>query len=261
MADKRSRGHGPRTTEKAWHAQWVDPAALRDVLHRLYIGDSRAELREEDRKKVAEMVGFLDEIARVGRRRLVVDAAAGKATVGLAAAEVVGVGKLIVLERDPARAAAARAAAARVASPVEVREGDVADAALWPKEPDLVVALHACGPASDAILERAVAARARHILLAPCCYSSAVTFAPAATALAKRLGADEGEVCRRVVEALVDVERTLRLEAAGYVTVVAPFVAPTVTPHHLLWRARRVGEPVRMRRAAEKLARLREAAP
>jgi len=34
-------------------------------------------------------------------------------------------------------------------------------------------------------------------------------------------------------------------------------VPPTVTPHHLLWRARRVREPARMREAAERLARLR----
>ena len=55
----------------------------------------------------------------------------------------------------------------------------------------------------------------------------------------------------------IDAERTLRLEAAGYATEVVPFVPPTVTPHNLLWRARRVGEPRAMADAAERLERLR----
>jgi short-subunit dehydrogenase involved in D-alanine esterification of teichoic acids len=55
---------------------------------------------------------------------------------------------------------------------------------------------------------------------------------------------------------MVDAERTLRLEAAGYETEVVELVPPTVTPHNLVWRARRVGEPGRMARAAEALARL-----
>ena len=48
---------------------------------------------------------------------------------------------------------------------------------------------------------------------------------------------------RRFIQAMVDAERTRRLEAAGYETEVVEFVGATVTPHNLLWRARRVGEP------------------
>ena len=51
---------------------------------------------------------------------------------------------------------------------------------------------------------------------------------------------------RRFVQAFVDAERTLRLEAAGWQTEVVELCPPTVTPHNLLWRARRVGEPGRM---------------
>jgi hypothetical protein len=51
---------------------------------------------------------------------------------------------------------------------------------------------------------------------------------------------------------MVDAERTWRLEAAGYETEVVEFVAPTITPHNLLWRARLVREPRRM--AAAKAA-------
>src|SRR4051812_31420518 len=206
----------------------MDPTRVAAVLHRLYIGNEAAGLRDEDRKKVAEVAALLDEIARVKRRGLVVDAAAGKATVGLLAAELVGLDRLVVIERDPRAAARSREAAARVpAANVEVREGDVADAALWPDDPDLVVALHACGAASDVIVDRAAAARARVLLLVPCCYSDTVAFAREARRTAEALGAgDHGEVRRRVVTALVDLERTLRLESLGYETTVMSFVAP-----------------------------------
>ena len=58
---------------------------------------------------------------------------------------------------------------------------------------------------------------------------------------------------RRLVQALVDAERTWRLEAAGYETEVVELVSPSVTPHNLLWRARLVAEPVRMARARRHL--------
>ena len=61
---------------------------------------------------------------------------------------------------------------------------------------------------------------------------------------------------RRFVQAMVDAERTLMLETAGYETAVVSFVPPTVTPHHLLWRARRVCEPGRMADAERRLLRL-----
>jgi hypothetical protein len=48
----------------------------------------------------------------------------------------------------------------------------------------------------------------------------------------------------------------LRLEAQGWATEVVSFVPPTVTPYHLGWRARLVGEPNRMRDAAARLSRL-----
>ena len=59
---------------------------------------------------------------------------------------------------------------------------------------------------------------------------------------------------------MVEAERTLTLEAAGYETEVVPFVAPTVTPENLVWRARRVCEPRRMEEAQHRLAHLRKAA-
>jgi hypothetical protein len=249
-------------------------ATLSDVLaalHRLYIGAGAASLRKEDRKKAAELTGLLAEIEHIlkgvksDRPIHLVDAAAGKAYVGLLAAEFLltrgpGRSQVTMIERETGRAAACREAVARVrAEQVDftVVQSEVADPAAWPDEPDVVVALHACGPAADTIAERAVACRTRHLLLVPCCTSEGVTAARLATHHAEALGLPRhAEVRRRFIQSIVDAERTLRLEAAGYETNVVAFVAPTHTPHNLVWRARRVGEPVRMAEAARRLQRL-----
>jgi hypothetical protein len=239
----------------------IATADVERALDRLYIAAEGASLRREDRKKAREVAALLGEIARAGVRGAFVDAAAGKAYVGLLAVELLGVRDLSIIEREPSRAAACRSAASKIApeARVIVHAGDVGDAALWPESPHVVAALHACGPAADAILDAAVRAEARWLFLVPCCYGAAVPFAGAAEATADRLGAPRhAEVRRRLTAALVDAERTLRLEAAGYETTVTAFVPPSVTAHNLLWRARRVREPVRMREAAARLARLRD---
>jgi hypothetical protein len=108
------------------------------------------------------------------------------------------------------------------------------------------------------IIDQSLAVRARALLLVPCCTSKDVAAAALAQRRADQLGMPRhAEVRRRFIQSIVDAERTLRLEAAGWQTTVVSFVAPTVTPHNLLWRAERVGEPGRMAEAADRLARLR----
>ncbi len=248
----------------------IDAREVEEWLDRLFVAAEGASLRREDRRKAIEVAAMLAEVARavarVARARdlVVVDAAAGKTYVGLLAAKLVieplgRPARVVAIEREPARAAAGRAAIARLATPIPIDciVGDVADAAMWPAEPAIVCALHACGPAADAIIDRAVASGARQLLLVPCCTSDVVPGA----AVAARVGAELGiprhaPVRRRFVQALVDALRTLRLEAAGFQTEVVELCAPTVTPHNLLWRARRVGEPARMAEARAALSRL-----
>jgi hypothetical protein len=247
-------------------------AQLDEILHRLFIGAPATSLRDEDRRKSDELAGLLTEVAGAVSRRarksgfMLVDAAAGKAYVGLLAAELIlgprgGPPRVRVIERDPSRVAACRDAIARLRAPsvfIEVVTADVADPAAWPREPDLVVGLHACGRASDVIIDQSLTARARTLLLVPCCTSKDVAAAALAQRRADQLGVPRhAEVRRRFIQSIVDAERTLRLEAAGWQTTVVSFVAPTVTPHNLLWRAERVGEPGRMAEAADRLARLR----
>ncbi|HEX7597239.1 MAG TPA: methyltransferase [Polyangia bacterium] len=249
-----------------------DRGRLDEVIHRLFINAPATNLRDEDRRKSDEMAGLLLELAAAVARRtakeelVLVDAAAGKSTVGLLAAELILApagrpARVTVIEREAGRVAACREALTRLRAPgvtVEIAAADVSDPSAWPAQPDVVVALHACGPASDAIIDRSVATQARSLLLVPCCTSRLVSSNELAIRQADRVGIPRhAEVRRRFIQSIVDAERTLRLEAAGWQTTVVSFVPPTVTPHNLLWRADHVGEPGRMAEAAARLARLR----
>jgi hypothetical protein len=238
----------------------VTALTLRSVeaaLQRLFIRADGTTLRDEDRKKARELHALLPELApHLAPGRVLVDAAAGRASVGLMAQELLSPCDLVVIERAADRVRACREAAALRArpSPVDVREADVADLAAWPEAPDLVVALHACGPASDHIIDAAAARRARRLLLVPCCVGAGVAFAATARAAVARWPIPrQSAVRQRLEHGLIDAWRTLRLEAAGYEVTVAPFVAPTVTPYNLAWRCRRVGQPHTMARAAGQL--------
>lgn len=229
-------------------------------LNRLYIAAEGATLRREDHRKAYEVAAMLEEvelaISRFSNRKplLLVDAAAGKSYVGLLAAKLILAPRrrpssVTTMEKDPQRVASSSRAVERLETsiPVNCIRADVANHSAWPAQPSIVTALHACGSAADTIIDRAIACQAGMLLLVPCCTGKSVpAFVPANTH-ARRLGIPRHAlVRRRFIQALVDSERTLRLEAAGYETEVVEFVAPTVTPHNFLWRARLVGEPRRM---------------
>ncbi len=248
--------------------------AIRAFLADTYVGVPGTRLRREDEKKCRELVGLLAEIAgasaRVGRGAnplRIVDAAAGKGYVGLSAAVLLSPVlrrdvRVTFIEREAGRVEAicrACRAAGLGDGTVDIRCSDVADGRSWPQEPDLVVALHACGDATDRTLEAATRARAKCILVIPCCVASWLPSASRASALAEQLGLPrQAEVRRRYVEAHVLSERLWALEAAGWQTEAVPFVASAVTPYNVVLRARRVGEPHRMRDAAGRLERLRQ---
>lgn len=239
----------------------ISAADVEQKLQSMFIDADGTSLRREDLKKAVEVAALLNELARVSRDGTLVDVAAGKSYLGLLAVELLGFEHLVVIERDARRIEDVRRASQKVTKPLrlELHEGDVGDASLWPKAPQAVVALHACGPASDAVLDAAVAHDAKWLLLVPCCYSAQVGTWSLAEAHAERLGLPKhAEVHKRFVQSVIDGERTLRLESAGWETTVVPFVAPTVTPHNLLFRARRLKEPKRMHAALEKHRTLTE---
>ncbi|UJR82274.1 methyltransferase [Sandaracinus amylolyticus] len=244
----------------------MDVATLEDLLARGWIAAPGTSLRDEDRKKARELVGILAEVARAearcprSRQRVtLVDAAAGKGYVGVIASTISPRLHVHAIERDPRRIALMSEAASRLGGRVEPLVGDVGDAAIWPAEVDVVVALHACGDASDRTIERATEANARSILIAPCCVATKLPAAERANARAEALGLPRGEVRRGFIESLVASERMLELEARGWRTEIVTFAAPSVTPYRHLLRAERLREPGRMAQARDTLARLRAA--
>lgn len=239
-------------------------------LTRIYIAAESATLRQEDRRKACEVAGILEEIelavSRFSRSQplILVDAAAGKSYVGLLAAILVlaplkRMASVVTIERNPQHVAASRSAAERIKTgiPVQCVQADVANNTAWPFQPSIITALHACGSAADTIIDQAIACQARVLLLVPCCTGKSVPALSLAHVHAHILGIPRhAPVRRRFIQSLVDSERTLRLESAGYETEVVEFVAPTVTPHNLLWRARFVGESRRMAVAQKAWAHL-----
>lgn len=263
--------------------------SVRALLHVLFIGDGEGgaapALRDEDEKKAREITALLPEIARAlprGRSRVltVVDAACGKSALGLLTAALIIAprgqrARIVTLDREERFIARAALAATKLRSRALVDDrvtfactvGDASDPGMWPDAPDLVLALHACGRASDDILDVSVRARARALLVVPCCYGAhpekndddagAPPGQKAAHLHAPRVGlSSHGVVGRRFASAVIDVERTLRLEAHGYECVTTEVFAPHVSPYNLLYRARRVCEPARMAHHAALHARL-----
>jgi hypothetical protein len=253
----------------------ITPELVAGWMERLYVAAPGAHLRREDQRKAVEVAAMLEEVRRqlgrasAGAPFVLLDAAAGKGYVGLLAAKLVlepalvsrPGARVITLEREPDRVAATAAVARALQTPVGI---DVCQAELgqsvpesWPAEVALVTALHACGPAADAIIDATITRKARALLLVPCCTGRAVLATSHADSQAEALGIPRhAGVRRRFVQAFVDAERTLRLEAAGWQTEVVELCSPTVTPHNLVWRARHVGEPGRMARAAADLQKL-----
>ncbi|MGV3620933.1 MAG: methyltransferase [Archangium sp.] len=222
----------------------MTPAEVEPLLQSLFIDAAGTSLRDEDRKKAIEVAAFLTELKRIGAGGPLVDAAAGKSYLGLLAAELVGVDDVTVIERNEKQVLNARHALSKLKNAkVTLNVGNVEDLTCWPEKPRVVVGLHACGLASDAVIDVTIAREAKWLLLVPCCYPSP-NFAHRS---ADELGISRAtEVRKKFVQSLIDTERTLRLEAAGYETSVIPFVAPTVTPHNLMIRARRLMNEKRM---------------
>src|SRR5882672_5005314 len=160
------------------NAVTVDEAT--NWLDRLFIDARDAGPRKEDRKKAVEVAALAAEIERAlahlpAKGELtVIDAAAGKGYAGLAAATLAAQGATI-----------------------ELSVGDAGDVRLWPEAPSLVLALHACGAAADAVLDAAMAVRAARLFVVPCC-------TPAGAGLAvERFGIPRHAPVRRAFEEAV----------------------------------------------------------
>ena len=146
--------------------------------------------------------------------------------------------RVLGVEARPELVTAANALARRTAAgTLEFAAGEIATAPL-PPSVDALIALHACNTATDDAIRRGVALGAKLILVSPCCHKEVrpqLTH-PAVLAGVLRHGAME----ERVAEWVTDGLRALYLEAAGYETKIAEFVATEHTARNLLISAVRI---------------------
>lgn len=114
--------------------------------------------------------------------------------------------------------------------------GDIRDIPL-PDKIDLVISLHACDTATDAIIERAIGAQAEVILTVPCCHHA--YFKPIQNnSLIPIL--KHGILRERFSAIALDAARALYLELNSYKTDIIEFIETEHTPKNLLLKAIKV---------------------
>ena len=116
------------------------------------------------------------------------------------------------------------------------------DAAALDRDPDVVLALHACDTATDDALARAVEWGASLVLAAPCCHHDIASQLrgsrpPAPYSMLTR----DGILRERFADTLTDALRAALLRRRGYRVDVVEFVESAHTPRNTLLRATRVG--------------------
>ena len=82
----------------------LDEASVEQALRAFYVTRADSSLRPEEVKKIPQLAGILPALARTGPDPKLVDAAAGRAPVGLMAARLLGWSNVTVIEREPERA-------------------------------------------------------------------------------------------------------------------------------------------------------------
>lgn len=140
--------------------------------------------------------------------------------------------RVLGIEARPELVGAANALAHRVAAGrLEFAAGEIATAPL-PQRVDALIALHACNTATDDAIRRGVALGAKLILVSPCCHQEVRPQLQPPTVLAGVLR--HGVMAERMAEWVTDGLRALYLEAAGYETKIAEFIATEHTARNLL---------------------------
>jgi hypothetical protein len=233
----------------------------REVLaeaERVRAAEGAATFGRRERKKALEVHRFCEQLAFAlreaprSRPLVVLDGACGKSYLSFVARTLLlpklGLrARIVGVDEVQTRIETCRRIARNLdLADMEFHAGSLDDVAL-PSSIDVAWALHACGPATDQFLARAIATRARYVLCVPCCH--------------RRIerGFDEvglpltGRIRSRLGDALLDAARFLRLEAAGYRVDAVEFAGGDVTPRNLMLRAERTAAG---RAPADAVARL-----
>lgn len=201
-------------------------------------------------KQIRHLVGLLrpaldDALARTPAP-VIVDCGAGKSYLGALLYELVlgpaGRGSLLAIEARPELSAAAAARAARFGQArFSVATGAIADAEV-PARIQLVTALHACDTATDDALALAIARRADHVAVVPCCQAEVARQLERASGVDAELAALFAHPIHRreLGSHLTNVVRGLALEAHGYKVTATELVGWEHSAKNELILAKRV---------------------
>ena len=115
----------------------------------------------------------------------------------------------------------------------------------------LVTSVHACGPLTDSVLERAVAGGAHAVAVMPCCHSLRKQPIPPVVGLDAQLLRARADALGSAPDA-IDFARIEALRLCGYeVDEPSAEIDPTVTPYNRLIIATRRGSPAPPRQQAD----------
>ena len=209
------------------------------LLHDLHLLTRDGHLNADARRKLKQirhLVGLLrpaldDALARHAEP-VVVDCGAGKSYLGALVYELVlgpaGRGSITAIEARPELSEQAAARAARFGHErYRVHAGSIASMSFGDgARPNVVTALHACDTASDDALALAVAARADHVALVPCCQAEVARQLERAAIEDPALAALVAHPLHRreYGSQLTNVVRALALAAHGYKVTVTELV-------------------------------------
>ncbi|KAF4321333.1 hypothetical protein BBO99_00005056 [Phytophthora kernoviae] len=238
--------HEPTALETEQGIPWQD---LPDGIHPRD-GKLSAQRARNKRQQVDNLAVFLRRILRPGD--VVVEFCAGSGYVALPLACLFPQCSFILLDKkEPSLAIAKERIAAAQLTNVEIFCGFIDD---YEKPFDVGIALHACGEATDMVLQKCLAERAAYVL-APCCVGkiklSSLPYPRSAT-LAAELSRTEYEVLakaadfghssnaavahteinrrRRRCKTLLESDRNMHAEEADYNTFMFVMHPPTATP-------------------------------
>ncbi|KAG6971020.1 hypothetical protein JG687_00002269 [Phytophthora cactorum] len=213
-------------------------------------GKLSAERARNKRQQVDNLAVFLRRILKPGD--VVVEFCAGSGYVALPLACLFPQCRFVLLDKkEPSLAIAKERIAAAQLTNVEIFCGFIDD---YHKNFDVGIALHACGEATDMVMQKCLAERAAYVL-APCCVGkiklSELAY-PRSVTLATELSRTEYEVLakaadfghsssaavahtdinrrRRRCKTLLESDRNMRAEEAQYDTFMFVMHPPTATP-------------------------------
>ncbi|MCB9647733.1 MAG: SAM-dependent methyltransferase [Deltaproteobacteria bacterium] len=172
---------------------------------------------------VQQIAPALDDLFERHPEPVLVDAAAGKAYLGLVIYERWiarhGRGRLIAIEGRPDLVTRVQGIATELGfDRLEVQPARIAEAE-WPERVHFAMALHACDTATDEALAMALAAKADHVALVPCCQAEVAR-------LLKEVDAGPADLWRHAWHRrefgahLTNVIRALALQSYGYQVTV-----------------------------------------